>query len=104
MGQWVAKRRIRLPTSQAERKIEGGKLVHVSIRHEDDLIRSITVTGDFFIHPEEDLQKLEEAAKGLPLNRPDQIAEVLNRAIRENGTRIIGFSVEDLVHLICEDR
>ncbi len=95
---------IRLPVSHAERKVRGGKLLRVSVDRQADLIRSVKITGDFFIHPEEDLEKLEEAARGLPLNRPDKLEEAFHRVVRENGTQILGFSIEDLTELMREAR
>ncbi len=95
---------IRLPISQAERKVRGGKLLRVSIDHQAELIRSVRITGDFFIHPEEDLEKLEEAAKGLPLDRPDKLEEAFRLVVRQNGTQILGFCIEDLTELMSEAR
>ncbi len=89
-----------LPVSQAERKVKGGKFLCVSVRHESNLIASLKLTGDFFIHPEDSLEKIERSVVGMPLNRPEDIAEAINAVVRSDNIKILGFSVNDLANLI----
>ena len=51
----------------ANYKAPGGKLVRVRLREEQGLIRSVKITGDFFLIPEEVLGKLENMLEDVPL-------------------------------------
>jgi lipoate-protein ligase A len=53
---WLVKR-----LGKAEYKVEGGKLVKAQVEKGDGWILRVKITGDFFIHPEEFLEELEEA-------------------------------------------
>jgi hypothetical protein len=44
----------------ADYKAPGGKLVRVRLKEEQGQIRSVKITGDFFLVPEESLGKLEK--------------------------------------------
>ena len=45
-------------------KVQGGKLLKVKLSQENGLISEISITGDFFIHPEESIEELEESLIG----------------------------------------
>lgn len=46
------------------KKVDGGKLFRVEVDH-DDRIRTVKLTGDFFIQPPQAREQLEEALEGL---------------------------------------
>ncbi|MFW5888450.1 MAG: lipoate protein ligase C-terminal domain-containing protein [Patescibacteria group bacterium] len=74
-------------------KAPQGKLLRIKADIEDSVIQEITITGDFFIHPEEDLFKIEEILSGI---KTSQAEEVLRDFLRKNKTEIVGFSPDDL--------
>jgi lipoate-protein ligase A len=51
----------------ADYKAPGGKLVRVRLKEEHGLIRSVRITGDFFLVPEESLGTLEKIMEDIPL-------------------------------------
>ncbi|MEK7633536.1 MAG: lipoate protein ligase C-terminal domain-containing protein [Patescibacteria group bacterium] len=50
-------------------KIPEGKLVKVELETEKGKIKKIKITGDFFMHPEEMIEKLEENLVGCEMNQ-----------------------------------
>ncbi|MCS7098416.1 MAG: hypothetical protein NZ922_05530 [Candidatus Methanomethyliaceae archaeon] len=79
------------------KKVEGGKLVKVKILEEEGIIKEIRIAGDFFVHPEEAIEELEEFLKGIPLNKVrDRIREFMN----EKKIRLVGLKIDDLVEVI----
>ncbi len=54
---------------------KAAKLIRVSMRVEEGKIKSIRITGDFFMYPEEAIRKLESILKDCPLIE----SEILNR-------------------------
>ena len=50
--------------SEGKAIIKVGKLIRVKAKFEDDRIKSIKITGDFFLHPEEGIESIEEALVG----------------------------------------
>ena len=59
-----------------EYKVPGGKLVAVDLDVVDGLLRDVSVSGDFFLDPDEALEVLSAALDGLPFDasslRPDR--------------------------------
>ena len=47
-------------------KMPGGKLVQVDFDLEDEHLRNVEVTGDFFLYPEEALTEITAAVEGSP--------------------------------------
>ncbi len=87
----------------ADYKVPGGKLLRARLEvlpgeGGPPTIAALTITGDFFMHPEEALETLEAALVGAPLEA---------QALRERaGTffagevQVIGASAEDIVQLL----
>jgi len=50
--------------SQARQKVKEGKVVKVEVEY-DEVIKNIRITGDFFLHPEDILDKLKKASSVL---------------------------------------
>ena len=58
---------------RAEMKIPGGKLLQVDVTVKDGIIEDIHFYGDFFLHPEEKIEELENALTGRNLSEIDNI-------------------------------
>lgn len=82
----------------AEYKVPGGKLLRVHILSRDNIIKSIKITGDFFIHPEEYIDELEKLLMHTKLNE-DDIRKKIKRFYDEDVI-VIGADIEDFVTLI----
>ncbi|SNQ62802.1 lipoate protein ligase C-terminal domain-containing protein [Candidatus Methanoperedens nitratireducens] len=86
----------------ASQKVKEGKLVKVEVEC-DGFIKKIKITGDFFLHPEDILEKIEKSILGL---RKDTGTEAIASRIHEitgaNDAQMIGVSPESLALVIRE--
>ena len=78
-------------------KVAGGKMVRVRLREAEGRIESIRFTGDFFLHPEEDIDVLEESMVGVSLEHADLLG-TLSSFFRTR--ELVGASPEDFAMLI----
>ena len=81
-------------------KTPGGKLVQVDFDLEDEILRNVEVTGDFFLYPEEALTKITAAVEGSPadLSMADRTAAIA--AAIDPGVEWLGSSPEALATAI----
>ena len=84
---------------RAEYKVEGGKLVKAQVMMEGDRIQRVKITGDFFLHPEEFLEELEEALVGSLLDESSLAMFIKGVAEKKNAT-LLGVSPEDFAKCI----
>lgn len=79
-----------------------GKLLRLDVNY-DNQIEQLKITGDFFLHPEDTLEKIVSALTGiaLPFNKIDLITKV-KFILDENEAELIGISAEDIVNLLEE--
>lgn len=80
-------------------KIPGGKLVKVKLWVDAEKIRRIIILGDFFLHPEETIQAIENALVGTELN-VTSIESIISKVMSESNASLIGATPEDLVTTI----
>jgi lipoate---protein ligase len=80
-------------------KVPGGKLLRISLEVENNTIRDIQITGDFFIHPESGILLIEKALKGADKG---QVRKKLNEVVGSSGIKIIGFTPDDLEKAISD--
>ena len=75
------------------------KLVKISLEYDEDskIINSITITGDFFLYPEETLDELEVNLIGTKLGK-DEIKQKIEKCL--NGSEAFGFDSESLTDAI----
>ncbi|MEM1753634.1 MAG: lipoate protein ligase C-terminal domain-containing protein, partial [Candidatus Methanomethylicaceae archaeon] len=64
------------------KKVEGGKLIKVKLLEEKGIIKDIKITGDFFAHPEEAIEELENILKNTPLIK---VKENIKKFIEEKN-------------------
>ena len=75
------------------------KLVKISLEYDEDskIINSITITGDFFLYPEETLDELEVNLIGTKLGK-DEIKQKIEKCL--NDSEAFGFDSESLTDAI----
>jgi lipoate-protein ligase A len=79
------------------------KLIHVLLEYtertptQDSIINSITITGDFFVYPEESLNELESSLIGTRLEKNN-----VRRKVQQwlSGTQVFGFDSESMTKAI----
>jgi hypothetical protein len=87
----------------AERKVNGGKLVRVKAVVRDGTIVEARIEGDFFVHPEEGLTKMERALSGIEVEGIGVNAErTLMDLVAKDGITLIGFGPKDVAELLEE--
>jgi lipoate---protein ligase len=83
-----------------EYKVPGGKLVVVDLDIEADAISRFSLSGDFFLEPDEALEAIDRAVVGLP---SDATAAQLSSAVRDAlppGAALLGFTPESVATAI----
>ena len=87
---------------QAETKVPGGKLVRLHAEV-DAAIRRIRISGDFFLHPEEAIEHIEEALVGLPRNvGRDELLSRVENVCRIHKVTMIGVTSGAIADLLLE--
>ena len=84
---------------KAEYKVEGGKLVKVQLSKKDRRIQNVKITGDFFLHPEVLIERLEKALSGQYLDEKN-IASFIAILLRKEKATLLGASPEDFARCI----
>ncbi len=75
---------------------KAGKLIKIFVDYDSE-IRSIKITGDFFLHPEEKIFEIEKGLVGTPANEV-AIKEKLQQLLL--GADAFGFDAEQLTQAI----
>ncbi|WP_139146581.1 biotin/lipoate A/B protein ligase family protein [Arthrobacter sp. SW1] len=77
-----------------EFKVPGGKLVVVDCRMADGVLTDVSVSGDFFLEPDEALQDINRALTGLPEDStPGELAAAVTAALPADAV-LFGFSAD----------
>lgn len=88
-----------------EEKINGGKLIYIYFLESNDTqkIGKVKICGDFFLHPEEEIGRLQER---IEIQKIDISEKELQKIIEEEleGVEVVGFSAQDLARLIKRGR
>ena len=76
-------------------KVPGGKLLKAAVEHDGDRIISVKFSGDFFMHPEDALESLEESLAGV---RVSEVRGVVEREL--SGARLYGVDANSIVKAV----
>lgn len=82
---------------RAEYKVPGGKLLVAETEVKDGVLTTVKVTGDFFMHPEEAINDLEEALRGRDAS---QIDENVEGFFGGKEIALFGVSEMDFAHVL----
>lgn len=80
-------------------KVVGGKLLKINLQSENKTITKITLTGDFFLHPEESITILENQLMGTYIDE-NTILKRIEDIKEQNNITFFGFRAEDLTKAI----
>jgi lipoate-protein ligase A len=80
-----------------QEKVPGGKMVCADVDIAQGRISRVKITGDFFLHPEDTLIKIEDALVGVSL---DEVGAKVANCLEENKAQLIGVSPEDIERLV----
>lgn len=91
----------------ATTKVSGGKLLRVKAETEGSepkmIVTSVSLTGDFFMHPEDGIIELEKCLAGMPARTEVRTyVSKLNDVIHGNGYELIGFSASDIAQTLYD--
>lgn len=79
-----------------EYKTPGGKLVVVDLRVQDDQLRAVEVSGDFFLEPAEALEDIVQALEGAPASySEEELASRIEARLRPDAA-LIGFDPQSI--------
>lgn len=80
-------------------KAPGGKLLRVRLKETHGRIESARISGDFFLIPEDSLQKLEMMLEDVPL-REQELRLLVDRFFRGTSAQGLGVAPDDFVKAI----
>lgn len=71
-------------------KIAGGKLLRVKVDF-NGKINKVQITGDFFAHPEDVIEKIENSLNGMSLDTNEtEIQKKVGKVLEESKADIVG--------------
>ncbi|MGO3394042.1 lipoyl protein ligase domain-containing protein [Glutamicibacter arilaitensis] len=83
-----------------EYKVVGGKLVVVDLDTADGVITDVSLNGDFFLEPDDALEDLNDALRGLPVDASNStIRDAVNQNLRE-GAVMFGFDADAVARVV----
>ena len=85
----------------SEKKLKKGLIRIRLVINDYNKIESITITGDFFLIPEDALWKLEDELKGIEFNS-EEIKKRVVEFFERTGADLVGSEPEEIADAILE--
>ena len=77
-------------------KVSGGKLLRIKVSF-DSKIEFISITGDFFAHPENVIENIEKSLVGINADSTENdIGLVVKKVLDDNNAELIGIDIESI--------
>ncbi|MDE1850845.1 MAG: hypothetical protein KGH54_03570 [Candidatus Micrarchaeota archaeon] len=84
----------------ARHKVPGGKLVTVKIKF-GERIDSIQILGDFFLHPEDSLEKIEKSLEGMEITSSEsELSKRIAEIAQSEKIEMIGVTPQSIAQTI----
>lgn len=80
-------------------KVPNGKLLKVFLDIQDNTIKEIKITGDFFVHPEEAVEELEKQLQGVSINN---VKHTIDAFFQQNEIEMVGLTKESLIEAMSK--
>ncbi len=87
--------------NKAEKKVPGGKLLRVTVETDESMSKIVNImfTGDFYMHPEEEIHRLENLLKGSQIDE-DNLREIITDFFDNEMIQILGVGSEDFLDIL----
>lgn len=82
-------------------KVVGGKLIRIKADVEENILKNVKITGDFFLHPEEKIELIEKNLRNKKLER-EELERAIRKVVHENEIQLLGVSEKDFVDAIMQ--
>ena len=76
-------------------------IIELELALENDRVSHIKITGDFFIYPEEALEKLEQKIIGISNDR-EELKKTIHQFYTENTISTPGITQDDWINVIIK--
>jgi hypothetical protein len=83
----------------ADYKVHGGKMLKVKLVLNGQMIDSVTILGDFFLHPESAIETIEEKLRGCRVDI-ESLTNKIQGVLDEQTATIIGATALDIAKAI----
>jgi len=80
-------------------KAPDGKLIRITLELEGKFIRSLQISGDFFLHPEEKIEQIESSLINEEINK-DEIIQKIKKIVEDEDITLVGITPEDIAEAI----
>ena len=81
-------------------KIPSGKLIRVKVDFDTE-IKKLQITGDFFLHPEDSIEKIEKSIKDTPITADQQeLKEKIDSILNKYNAQLIGVTSDDIARIL----
>ncbi|MHB1491987.1 MAG: lipoyl protein ligase domain-containing protein [Cellulomonas sp.] len=85
-----------MTTVRGEYKVPGGKLVAAEVSEDDGRLASVRISGDFFLEPDDALERIERALTGLPADSSVAQLTAALREVLDASVTLVGFTAESV--------
>jgi lipoate---protein ligase len=82
---------------KASIKVTGGKLLKVILDYDGEIIKRVKFTGDFFIYPEDALERLESRLKNANIN---DVRKIVSEEL--TNARLYGVDAKAITKIVWE--
>ncbi len=85
---------------ESERKVEGGKLLRIKVDVQENLIKNVSIEGDFFAHPENTIEQIEQELTNKEID--SDLEKIVQEIIDKNNAELVGVTAKDINEVILE--
>lgn len=82
--------------ARGEYKMPGGKLIAVEFDVRDSVLRDVSISGDFFLYPDDALPRLAAALDGLPSTLDENAYAARIQPVLDSNVELLGSSAKGL--------
>ncbi len=81
-------------------KVDGGKLIKISLLLNHEVIKNIKINGDFFIYPEDKIVDIENFLIAKSTENKEKLQKQLENFVKDQKIELFGIDSESIVKSI----
>jgi hypothetical protein len=80
-------------------KVPNGKMIRLEMDYDKERIDDIVISGDFFMHPEDAIDLIEQALIGVDI-KESKITETIKQVVEQENIEFFGVDIPSLTRAI----